>query len=121
MKKPKTPLATEAVVVPEVKPISTYQGSEKSRAAVVEEIKIHPQLGPKYAKNFDPFHDAMTFNAWRRQGYVPSKGSIGIKTVTFIDSEDAGEKKMIPRTVILFHRSQVQALSPYKLKQKQTV
>ena len=101
------------------RPVSTYQGSEKSRDLVIEAIKTHSQLGPKYAKNFDPFHDAMTFNAWRRQGYVPSKGSIGIKTITFIEADDAGtgEKKMIPRTVILFHRSQVQALSPFQKKQ----
>jgi hypothetical protein len=121
MKKPKTPLTTEAVAVPEVKPISTYQGSPKTLEAVKLAIKEHPQLGPRYLKNFSPYHDTMSFSCWRRQGYIPSKGSIGIKTVTFIESEDAGEKKMIPRTVILFHRSQVQALSPYKLKQKQTV
>ncbi len=108
---------TKAAV--EDRPVSTYQGSEKTLEHVIEAIKEHPQLGPKYAKNFSPFYDAMTFNAWRRQGYVPSKGSIGIKTITFIESgdEQTGEKKMIPRTVILYHRSQVQALSPFKQKQ----
>lgn len=103
----------------EDRPVSTYQGSEKTLEHVILAIKGHEQLGPKYAKNFDPFHDAMTFSAWRRQGYVPSKGSIGIKTITFIESgdEQTGEKKMIPRTVILFHRSQVQPLSTFKQKQ----
>lgn len=103
----------------EERPVSTYKGSEKTLALVKEAIKEHPQLGPKFVKDFDPFHSAMTYNAWKRQGYVPAKGSIGIKSVTYVESEDVitGEKKMIPRTVILFHRSQVQALSPFKHKQ----
>ncbi len=103
----------------EERPISTYKGSKTSLENVVEAIKVHPQLGPKYAENFSPFHDAMSFSCWKRQGFIPSKGSVGIKTVTLIESEDeqTGKKNMIPRTVILFHRSQVQALSPFKQKQ----
>jgi hypothetical protein len=103
----------------EERPISTYKGSEKTLEQVKEAIKEHPQLGPKYLKDFDPYHSAMTYNSWKRQGYVPAKGSIGIKSVTFIESidEQTGKKNMIPRTVILFHRSQVQALSPFKQTQ----
>lgn len=105
----------------EERPISTYKGSEKTLEFVVQAIKDHEQLGAKYADNFDPYHDAMTFGAWKRQGYIPGKGAIGIKSITFVESEDpkTGERKMIRRTVILFHRSQVQILSPFK--QKQTV
>ncbi len=108
---------TKAAV--EDRPVSTYKGSVKSLEAVIEAIKVHPQLGPSFVADFNPMHSAMSYSCWRRQGYVPSKGSIGIKTVTFIESgdEQTGEKKMIPRTVILFHRSQVQALSPFKQKQ----
>ena len=102
----------------EARPISTYMGSPKTLELVKEAIKVHPQLGPKYVADFDPFYSAMTYSAWKRQGYVPAKGSVGIKSVTFIESEDGntGAKKKIPRTVILFHRTQVQALSPYSNK-----
>lgn len=103
----------------EERPISSYKGSEKTLDFVVQAVREHKQLGPKYADNFDPYHDAMSYSCWRRQGYIPSKGSIGIKTVTLIESEDehTHEKKMIPRTVVLFHRSQVSTISPLKLKQ----
>lgn len=104
-----------------VQPVSTYRGSEKTLEFVKEAIKEHPQLGPKYLKDFSPYHSAMTYGAWKRQGYVVSKGSQAIKSVTFVESEDptTGEKKMIRRSVNLFHITQVEPISPYK--QKQTV
>lgn len=95
------------------RPVSTYAGSPKTLAAVIENIKSHPELGPKYAKDFDPFHDAMTFNAWKRQGYQVSKGATAIQSPIFVETEDSetGERKTIRRTVNLFHRTQVQPIN----------
>jgi hypothetical protein len=58
----------------------------------------------------------MTFNAWRRQGYVVKKNSKAIHSYTIIESEDpkTGEKKMVRRSVLLFHKSQVQPISEAK-------
>ena len=101
------------------RPVSTYAGSEKTLAAVIQEIEQHPELGPKYAKDFDPFHDAMTFNAWKRQGYQVAKGAKAIKSPIFVETEDpeTGEKKTIRRTVNLFHRTQVHSISQVSNKQ----
>lgn len=95
------------------RPVSTYAGSPKTLAAVIEEIKSHPDLGPKYAENFDPFHDAMTFSAWKRQGYTVSKGAKAIKSPIFVETTDpeTGEPRTIRKTVCLFHRIQVTAES----------
>ena len=100
------------------RPVSTYAGSKKTLEAVIQEIKQHPELGPKYAKNFDPFHDAMTFSAWRRQGYTVSKGAKAIKSITFIEAvdPDTGEKRMMRKSVNLFHRTQVNTISPFNCK-----
>ena len=104
-------------------PISTYMGSEKTLEHVKEAIKEHPQLGPKYVKDFDPYHSAMTYGAWKRQGYIVSKGAKAIKSVTFVEAvdPDTGEKKMIRKSVNLFHRIQVDTISPLKLKSKQAI
>lgn len=101
------------------RPVSTYAGSKKTLEAVIEEIKQHPELGPKYAKDFDPFHDAMTFAAWKRQGYQVSKGARAIKSLIFVEVTDGetGEPKTIRKTVNLFHRSQVHSVSQLGKKQ----
>lgn len=103
-------------------PVSTYMGSEKTVEAVKQAIAEHPQLGPKYVKDFDPYHSAMTYNAWKRQGYIVSKGAKAIHSYTIIESEDpaTGEKKMVRRGVLLFHKSQVQPIAPMKLKSEKT-
>lgn len=95
------------------RPVSTYAGSKKTLEAVLIEIENHPELGPKYAKDFDPFHDAMTFSAWRRQGYTVSKGAKAIFSPIFVEVTDpeTGEPKTIRKTVCLFHRTQVQSMS----------
>lgn len=97
-------------------PVSTYMGSEKTAEAVKNAIAEHPQLGPKYAKDFDPYHSAMTFNTWKRQGYVVKKGSKAIQSYTILESEDpkTGEKQMVRRSVLLFHKSQVQPITETK-------
>ncbi len=104
-------------------PVSTYMGSAKTVEAVKAAIAEHPQLGPKYVKDFDPYHSAMTYNAWKRQGYIVSKGAKAIHSYTIIESEDpaTGEKKMVRRGVMLFHKSQVQPIAPMKLKAGKTV
>ena len=88
-------------------------GSSKTVEAVKQAIAEHPQLGPKYVKNFDPYHSAMTFSAWKRQGYAVTKGARGIKSYTIIESEDpkTGEKTMVRRSVLLFHISQVEPIT----------
>ncbi len=100
------------------RPVSTYAGSKKTLEAVIAEIEKHPELGPKYAKNFDPFHDAMTFSAWRRQGYTVSKGAKAILSPIFIETTDpeTGKPKTIRKTVCLFHRTQVTTLSSLSKK-----
>ena len=100
------------------RPVSTYAGSPKTLAAVIAEIEQHPELGPKYAKNFDPFHDAMTFGAWQRQGYQVSKGARAIKSPIVVEITDGetGQSKTIKKTVNLFHRSQVTTISSSKRK-----
>ena len=102
------------------KPVSTYMGSEKTVEAVKNAISQHPQLGPKYVKDFDPYHSTLTFSAWRRQGYTVNKGAKAIKSYTIIESKDpeTGEKKMVRRSVLLFHETQVTPISKSQSKKK---
>lgn len=100
------------------KPISTYMGSAKTMEATRIAISEHSQLGPKYAKDYDPYTNTMTYSSWKKQGYIVSKGAKAIKGVTFLEAvdPDTGEKKMIRRSVNLFHRTQVSTISPFKRK-----
>jgi hypothetical protein len=102
---------------------SPYRGSEETLALVKEEIRQRPDLGPALADSFNPYTDAAPYGFWRKQGYVPRKGTKGIRsyTVTEHTDEKTGEVKKFKRTVILFHRTQLTPLSPFESREKSTV
>lgn len=106
----KNTMRTPADVL-ENRPTSTYRGSFKTKEAVA--LQIQERWGMKEAKNFDPYHDVMTATAWFAAGFKIKKGEKALKSVTFIESEDADGHvtQKVRRVVNLFHRRQVEAAS----------
>lgn len=92
----------------ENRPTSTYRGSEKTLEMVKEQVK--ERWGQRVASSFDPYHDAMTATAWFAAGFKIKKGEKALKSVTFIESEDADGHvtQKVRRVVNLFHRRQVE-------------
>ncbi len=93
------------------RPRSNYKGSLKTREAVA--MQIQERWGVKVAKSFDPYHDVMTATAWFAAGFKIKKGEKALKSVTFIESEDADGHvtQKVRRVVNLFHRRQVENAS----------
>jgi hypothetical protein len=58
---------------------SNYQGSEKTKEMVAEQIK--KIWGEQEVKNYNPYKNALTFASWLKLGYRPKKGSKAIKSV----------------------------------------
>jgi len=90
---------------------------------VVEEIRKRPDLGPELADSFDPYKDAAPYSFWRKQGYVPRKGTKGILSYTIVEKRDeqTGEVIKFKRTVVLFHRTQLTPVSPFTPTEKRIV
>jgi len=90
--------------------VSSYMGSEKTRALVEEAIV--ERWGKSELKNYDPLRSALTFRNWIALGMVPKKGEKAIRS--FVVLEDKRDpKKIIKRikSIYLFYYRQVQELT----------
>jgi hypothetical protein len=89
---------------------SNYQGSEKTKEMVAEQIK--KIWGEQEVKNYNPYKNALTFASWLKLGYRPKKGSKAIKSITYIERKN--EKGEIiskyPRTINLFYVRSVEPI-----------
>jgi len=88
---------------------SNYKGSPNTYKNVKEQIRL--RYGPKCAKEFDPYKDAMTFAIWLSQGYKVKKGEKCLKSITFLEVKDKETGKVlrkVKRSVNLFHKKQVE-------------
>ena len=89
---------------------SNYQGSEKTKEMVAEQIR--KMYGDSEVKNYNPYKNALTFASWLKLGYRPKKGSKAIKSVTFVEKKD--EKGNViskyPRTINLFYVRSVEPI-----------
>ena len=88
--------------------VSPYRGSEKTYELVREQLR--ERYGDECADSFDPRCDAMPFACWANYGYRVKPKERALRSVTIVEMKnDRGEVQMrIPRTVLLFHKSQVQ-------------
>lgn len=93
------------------RPRSSYRGSERTLEMVRDQIK--ERWGIKEARSFDPYHDCMTATAWLAAGFKIKRNEKALKSVTFIESEDADGHmtQKVRRVVNLFHRRQVENAS----------
>lgn len=89
---------------------SNYQGSEKTREMVQEQIKRI--YGEQEIKNYDPFK-TFTFAGWLHLGYRPKKGSKALKSITFVERKnEKGEViSKYPRTINLFYYRSVEPIA----------
>jgi len=90
--------------------ISNYQGSEKTKEMVEEQIeKI---WGKAEVKNYNPYKNALTFASWLKLGYRPKKGSKALKSITLVERKDAQGNiiSKYPRTINLFYYRSVEAI-----------
>ena len=89
---------------------SNYQGSEKTKEMVAEQIR--KIWGEQEVKNYNPYKNALTFASWLKLGYRPKKGSKAIKSVTYVEKKD--EKGNVlskyPRTINLFYVRSVEPI-----------
>jgi hypothetical protein len=93
---------------------STYQGSEKTRSMIEEQIVA--RWGKAEVKNYDPFHSARTFNSWVKLGFRVKKGEKALRSVTVIETKDAdGEVlKKVVRPCFIFYYRQVEKMGKEK-------
>ncbi|MEI8339558.1 MAG: hypothetical protein WCF94_02750 [bacterium] len=92
--------------------VSSYTGSEATKAMVMEEIK--KRYGESELKNFDPYHNARTLHSWAKLGFRVRKGERAIKSMTFIESKDENGNpiKRCRRPVNIFYYRQVDFIGP---------
>ncbi len=91
--------------------ISNYQGSEKTKNMIAEQIES--RWGKAELKNFNPDTSVLPFSKWVSLGYRPKRGSRSLKSVTFIEQKDEKGNviRKIPRTCHLFYYRQLEPLS----------
>jgi len=91
--------------------ISNYQGSEKTKDMVAEQIK--EIWGESELKNYNPDKSALPFSVWLNLGYRPKKGSRALKSVTFVEKKDAEGKitKRYQRKINLFYYRSVEPIT----------
>jgi hypothetical protein len=96
-------------------PLSTYTGSEATRALIEEQIKS--RWGELELKNFDPFHNTRTFHSWLKLGFRVKRGEKSLRSFTCIETKDehGNITKRYRKPVSLFYYRQVEEL-PSKLK-----
>ncbi len=90
--------------------VSNYQGSEKTKKMVEEQIiKLY---GPQEIKNYNPYKNALTFASWIKLGYRPKKGSKALKSITLVERKDAQGNiiSKYPRTINLFYYRSVEPI-----------
>ena len=88
--------------------VSPYRGSEKTYELVRKQVR--ERYGDECAESFDPSCDAMPFVCWANYGYRVKRGEKAFRSVTVIEMKnDKGEVQMrYPRSVLLFHKKQVE-------------
>lgn len=93
-------------------PVSPYTGSQETLALVSEQIK--KRWGESELKNYDPFHNARTFQSWLKLGFKVRKGEKALRSITFVETKDAEGNilKKYRRPVYLFYYRQVEKVSP---------
>ena len=89
---------------------SNYQGSEKTKEMVSEQIR--KIWGDQEVKNYNPYKNALTFANWIRLGYRPKKGSKALKSVTFVEKKDplGNVIQRYPRKINLFYYRSVEPI-----------
>lgn len=90
--------------------VSNYQGSEKTKKMVEEQIiKLY---GSQELKNYNPYKNALTFASWIKLGYRPKKGSKALKSITLVERKDAQGNiiSKYPRTINLFYYRSVEPI-----------
>lgn len=72
--------------------------------------QVRERYGDVEADSFCAARDAMPYASWATFGYRVKRGEKAFHSVTIVEMKnDRGEVQMrIPRTVLLFHKSQVQ-------------
>ena len=95
-------------------PVSPYTGSEVTRSLISEQIK--ERWGEVELKNYDPFHNARTFQSWLKIGFKVRKGEKALRSITFVETTDAEGNvlKRYRRPVFLFYYRQVEEINPRK-------
>ncbi len=90
--------------------VSNYQGSEKTKEMVEEQIK--KIWGASEVKNYNPYKNALTFASWIKLGYRPKKGSKALKSITLVERKDAQGNiiSKYPRTINLFYYRSVEPI-----------
>lgn len=91
--------------------VSNYQGSEKTKEMVEEQIeKI---WGKSEVKNYDPYKSALTFASWIHLGYRPKKGSKALKSIVIIEKKNAAGEiiSRYPKTINLFYYRSVEPIA----------
>lgn len=63
------------------------------------------------AEEINPRENVLTFNAWKKTGRVVKKGETGVKIITWLKMEKAGEEFTRPKTVAVFHISQTEEIA----------
>ncbi len=91
--------------------VSNYQGSEKTRDMVAQQIK--EIWGEGELKNYNPEKSALPFTTWLHLGFKPKKGSKALKSVTYIEKKDAKGNiiKRYARKINLFYYRSVEPIT----------
>lgn len=91
-------------------PVSPYTGSQETLALVSEQIKA--RWGESELKNYDPFHNARTFQSWLKLGFKVRKGEKALRSITFVETKDVEGNilKRYRRPVFLFYYRQVEKI-----------
>ena len=79
---------------------SNWTGSQKTAEMIRNQIR--ERFGSEAAKLYDPTSNALTFREASKRGYRVKKGETSLKSITFIEKEENGGIKKIPKTVHLF-------------------
>lgn len=79
---------------------TNWTGSQKTANLVREQIL--ERFGPEAAELYDPSSNALTYREALKRGYKVKKGEKSLKSITFIETEEDGQSRRIPKTLHLF-------------------
>src|SRR3989338_10733852 len=95
-------------------PVTSYKNSQETLALVSEQIVS--RWGQAELKNYDPFHNARTFQSWLKLGFKVRKGEKALRSITYVETKDneGNVLKKYRRPVFLFYYRQVEKYGPEK-------
>ena len=95
-------------------PVTSYKNSQETLALVSEQIVS--RWGQAELKNYDPFHNARTFQSWLKLGFKVRKGEKALRSITYVETKDneCNVLKKYRRPVFLFYYRQVEKYGPEK-------